>query len=176
MVEVPGPSSGRPSDGDARRPWRSNRRALLAGGALALLAGCGEEEEVVAAPADVMLRQLAAERELAAATVSGPGAETAREVSARANERAERLAAAVSAEGGRPHDAPQPPSERVSPEEAIARGPAAIVAHVVALPSLAGRELRELGAELVVGAAGDTALLSDALGMPVEDPFPGTPQ
>jgi hypothetical protein len=64
----------------------------------------------------------------------------------------------------------------VPPEEAVARGQAAIVAHVVALPSLAGRELRELGAELVTGAAGDTALLSDALGIPVEEAFPGTPQ
>ena len=155
------------------------RRALLAGGAAALLVGCGEEEEVVAAPADAMLRQLAAERELAAAMpigVSGDAADTAREVSARARDRAERLAAAVAAEGGRPHDAPQPPDERVPPEEAVARGQAAIVAHVVAMPSLAGRELRELGAELVAGAAGDTALLSDALGIPVEDPFPGTPQ
>jgi hypothetical protein len=149
---------------------------LLAGGAVALLAGCGEEEEVAAAPADALLRQLAAERELAAATVSGPGARTAREVSARARARAARLAAAVAAEGGRPHDAPQPPAERVPPEEAVARGQAAIVAHVVALPSLAGRELRELGAELVTGAAGDTALLSDALGIPVEEAFPGTPQ
>jgi hypothetical protein len=152
------------------------RRALLAGGALALLAGCGEEEEVVASPADAMLRQLAAERELAAIRVSGEAAETGQEVAARARDRAGRLAAAVAAEGGRPHDAPQPPDERVSPEEAIARGEAAIEAHVVALPSLAGPELRKLGAELVVGAAGDTALLSDALGMPVQDPFPGTPQ
>jgi hypothetical protein len=149
---------------------------LLAGGAVALLAGCGEEEEVAAAPADALLRQLAAERELAAATVSGPGARTAREVSARARARAARLAAAVAAEGGRPHDAPQPPAERVPLEEAVARGQAAIVAHVVALPSLAGRELRELGAELGTGAAGDTALLSDALGIPVEEAFPGTPQ
>jgi hypothetical protein len=156
-----------------------SRRLFLAGGAAALLAGCGEEEEVVASPADAMLRQLAAERELAAAMpagVSGDAAKTARQVSARARERAEKLAAAVAAEGGRPHDAPQPPDERVSPKEAVARGQAAIEAHVVALPSLAGRELRELGAELVSGAAGDTALLSDALGMPVEDPFPGTPQ
>jgi hypothetical protein len=155
------------------------RRVLLAGGAVALLAGCGEEEEVVASPADAMLRQLAAERDLAAAIptgASGDAADTARKVSARARERAARLAAAVAAEGGRPHDASQPPDERVPPEEAVARGQAAIVAHVVALPSLAGRELRVLGAELVTGAAGDTALLSDALGIPVEDPFPGTPQ
>jgi hypothetical protein len=157
-----------------------SRRLFLAGGAAALLAaGCGEEDEAVAAPADALLRQLAAERELAAATpvgVTGDAADTAREVATRARDRAARLAAAVAAEGGRPHDAPQPPDERVSPEEAVARGQAAIVAHVVALPSLPGRDLRKLGAEMVIGAAGDTALLSDALGMPVADPFPGTPQ
>jgi hypothetical protein len=155
------------------------RRTLLAGGAVALLAGCGEEDEPVARPADALLRQLAAERALAAAAptgVSGLAADTAREVSARARDRAARLAAAVAAEGGRPHDAAQPSDERVAPEEAVARGQAAIVAHVVALPSLAGRELRKLGAELVTGAAGDTALLSDALGIPVEEPFPGTPR
>jgi hypothetical protein len=28
----------------------------------------------------------------------------------------------------------------------------------------------------VAGAAGDTALLADALGIPVHDPFPGTPR
>jgi hypothetical protein len=159
------------------------RRSLLAGGAVVLLSGCGEEEEhVVAAPADALLRQLAAERALAAATArpprgtSGPAADTVREISTRARERAARLAAAVSAEGGRPHDAPQPADERVVPGEAVARAQAAIVAHVVALPSLTGRDLRRLGAELVNGAAADTALLSDALGIPVDDPFPGTPR
>lgn len=158
------------------------RRALLAGGAVVLLAGCGEEEDVVAAPADALLRQLAAERALAAATArpprgtSGPAADTVREISTRARDRAARLAAAVSAEGGRPHDAPQPPDERVAPGEAVSRAQAAIVAHVVALPSLTGRDLRRLGAELVNGAAADTALLSDALGIPVDDPFPGTPR
>ena len=158
------------------------RRALLAGGAVALLAGCGEEEDDVAAPADALLRQLAAERALAAATarpprgVTGPEADTVREISTRARERAAKLAAAVSAEGGRPHVAPQPPDERVAAPEAVSRAQAAIVAHVVALPSLAGRDLRRLAAELVTGAAGDTALLSDALGLPVEDAFPGTPR
>ena len=157
------------------------RRALLAGGAVALLAGCGEEDDVVAAPADAMLRELAAERALVAATGEVPrgappdAAGTVREVSRRAGERARKLAAAVAAEGGRPHDAPQAAAERVDAQEALARAQAAIVAHVVALPSLAGRELRRLGADLVAGAAADTALLSDALGLPVDDPFPGTP-
>ena len=157
------------------------RRTLLAGGALALLAGCGEEEDVVAAPADALLRQLAAERALVAATAEVPtgappaAADTVREVSERSRERARKVAAAVAAEGGRPHDAPQPAAERVDAREALARAQAAIVAHVVALPSLSGRELRLLGGDLVAGAAADTALLSDALGLPVHDPFPGTP-
>jgi hypothetical protein len=160
-----------------------SRRGLLAGGAVALLAaGCGEEEEVVAAPADALLRQLAAERALVAATGELPrgapraAAGTVREVSAHAQERAQELAAAVAAEGGRPHDAPQPAAERVDAREAVSRAQAAIVAHVVALPSLAGRDLRRLGADLVAGAAADTAVLSDALGLPVDDPFPGTPE
>jgi hypothetical protein len=158
------------------------RRALLAGGALALLAGCGEEVDVVAAPADALLRQLAAERALVAATGELPrgappaAANTVRLVSAEAAERARKLAAAVSAEGGRPHDAPQPAAERVDAEEALTRAEAAITAHVVALPSLAGRELRLLGADMVAGAAADTARLSDALGTPVHDAFPGTPE
>ena len=128
-----------------------------------------------------MLRQLAAERALVAATGELPtgapraASETVRRVSERARERARKLAAAVAAEGGRPHDAPQAAAERVDAQEALARAQAAIVAHVVALPSLAGRELRRLGADLVAGAAADTALLSDALGLPVGDAFPGTP-
>jgi hypothetical protein len=158
------------------------RRGLVAGGAVALLAGCGEEEQAVTAPADALLRQLAAEWALAAATARLPrGAprEAAGQVdliSTRARARAAEIARAVAAEGGRPQDAPEQPAERVAAEEALARAQAAIVAHVVALPSLHGRPLRSLGASLVVGAAGDTALLSDALGMPVDDPFPGTPR
>ena len=182
MVEVPGPSSGRPLDRDARPPWRATRRALFAGGAVALLAaGCGEEEDVVAAPADALLGELAAERALAAATGSLPegaprsATSVVRQVSTRARARATKVAAAISAEGGRPHDAPAQPAERVRADEAVARAQAAIVAHVAALPSLAGRDLRDLAAELVTGSAADTALLSDALRMPVEDPFPGTP-
>ncbi len=185
MVGVPGASSGRGGwdESDARHPWRASRRALLAGGAVALLAaGCGEEEDVVAAPADAMLRQLAAERSLVAATGELPrgapaaAADTVRLVSVEAAERARKLAAAISAEAGRPHDAPQPAAERVDAQEAVARAEAATVAHVVALPSLAGRELRLLGADLVAGAAADSARLSDAFGTPVHDPFPGTPE
>jgi hypothetical protein len=170
VVEVPGPSSGRGGwdEFDARLPWRATRRALLAGSAVALLvAGCGEEDEAVTAPADALRRQLAAERALAAATARLPGPE-AQEISTRARERAAKLVAEV----GEPPD--EPAAQRVAAEEAVALAQAAIVAHVVALPSLTG-ELRELGAEMVAGAAGDTALLADALGVAYHDAFPGTP-
>jgi hypothetical protein len=157
-----------------------SRRALLAGGALALLAGCGEEDEVDAAPADALLRQLAAESALAAATAELPSgaprsaAKVVREVHARARGRAQTLLDVARAERGDPPAAP--PDARVAAEDAVTRAQAAIVAHVVALPSLAGRELRALGAEMVTGAAADAALLGDALGVPVHDPFPGTPR
>jgi hypothetical protein len=158
-----------------------SRRGFLAGGAVALLAGCGEEDVVVVRPADAMRRQLAAEQALAAATAQLPrsaprsAADTVRKVSERAEERARKLAVALSAEGGPPEYTIEA-VERVDAAEAVARAQAAIVAHVVALPDLAGRELRLLGGDLVAGAAADTALLSDALGLPVDDPFPGTPR
>jgi hypothetical protein len=146
-----------------------------------LLAGCGEEEDVTPPASEALLSQLAAESALAAATSSLPAGAprsagpTVREISARASRRAETVAAAAADEGA-PATFEIEPAERVDAAEAVARGRAAIVAHVVALPSLTGRELRQLGAEMVTGAAADTALLSDALGLPVEDSFPGTPQ
>ena len=153
------------------------RRSLLAATGLALLAtGCGEEGNVVARPDDALQRQLEAESALAAATGQMPAgapraaADTVREVSARSQARVRRLAAALSKEGYEIAKA-----ERVGAEQAVALAQAAIVAHVVAMPSLTGPELRRLGADLVAGAAADTAVLSDALGNPVHDAFPGTP-
>jgi hypothetical protein len=146
------------------------RRTLLAAGAVAVLAGCGEEEQPAPA-SEALLRSLAAERALAA-TSSGP--ELVRRVAARARERADLLAAAVSAEGGRPHDAPAPAAGEAAPEEIVARGRAALDAHVAALPSLEGAELRGLGADLVSGAAADVAVLGDALDVPVAGAFPGS--
>ena len=135
-----------------------DRRALLAGGAAALLAGCGEEDEPAAPrPADVLLRSLAAERALAAAA--------SRRVAARARERAQRRAAAGSEQGGAPHDAPAP-AEGGDAEAAVR---AALVAHVDSLPKLPG-SLRALAGEMIVGAAADLAVLTGEA-----EPFPGTP-
>jgi hypothetical protein len=137
------------------------RRALLAAGTLAVLAGCGkEDEEPAATPADALLPSLAAERGFGAAVAS-------RRIAARSRERAEQIAAAISAAGGRPHDAP------AGDGDASELGRAALVAHVAVLPALEGRELRGLGAELVAGAAADVAVLGDELGEQAVDPFPG---
>jgi len=136
----------------------------VAAGALAVLAGCGkEDEEPAATPADALLPSLAAERGFGAAVAS-------RRIAARSRERAEQIAAAISAAGGRPHDAPAP----VGAGDASELGRAALVAHVAVLPALVGRELRGLGAELVAGAAADVAVLGDELGEQAVDPFPGS--
>jgi hypothetical protein len=136
----------------------------VAAGALAVLAGCGkEDEEPTATPADALLPSLAAERGFGAAVAS-------RRIAARSRERAGQIAAAISAAGGRPHDAPAPAGDG-DPDEL---GRAALVAHVAVLPALEGRELRGLGAELVAGAAADVAVLGDELGEQAVDPFPGS--
>ena len=93
---------------------------------------------------------------------------------ARALARAARLARALSAAGGRPHDAPLPPREAAAADQMLARGRAALAAHVAALPSLTSRDQRRLTAELVSDSAADVAVLGDAFEMPVSDPFPGT--
>ena len=151
------------------------RRGLLAASALAVIAGCAEDEEAEPASAtSALLASLAAERALAAATASGRP--VVRDVSARARERARRLAAAVSAAGGRPHDAPEPAPGDPSSGEIVARGQAALAAHVAALPSLEGREQRMLAADLVAGAAADAAVLADTFDLAAADAFPGTPR
>jgi hypothetical protein len=140
------------------------RRSLMAAGALAVLAGCAkEDEEPAAMPADALLPSRAAERAFGAAVSS-------RRIAVRSRERAGQIAAAISAAGGRPHDAPAP----AGGGDAVELGRAALVAHVTVLPALEGRELRGLGAELVAGAAADVAVLEDELGEPAVDPFPGS--
>jgi hypothetical protein len=139
------------------------RRRLLAAGAVAVLAGCGEEEGPAPA-SEVLLRSLAAERALAAATTGG-GRMRAR-VAERARERAQRIASALSAEGGRPHDVPAGGGGG----DPVELGRAAVAAHIAALPSLAGPERRRLGADLVAGAAADVAVLGEH-GL---DAFPGS--
>jgi hypothetical protein len=131
-------------------------------GAVAVLAGCGEEDEGAAAlPSDVLLPSLAAERALAAAASSDFP-----RVAARARERARRLAAVVAAGRRRPRDAPAP----ADAGDPVERGREALTAHIAALPGLGERALRRLGAELVVGVAEDVAVMSDE----ALEAFPGS--
>jgi hypothetical protein len=147
----------------------SRRTLLVAGGAALLAAGCGKDAQPPSASAaEVMLRQLAAERALAHDLRGARGLE--RRIAARSAQRARRLAQAISAQGGSPHDT-RTPDTPPDPAAAAGRARVALVAHVTALPSLAG-ELRALGADLVSQTAADAALL----GSPPDDAFPGTPR
>jgi hypothetical protein len=124
------------------------RRALLLGGGAALVAaGCGKDEVVGPPPATQNER-----------------------IRLRALDRARRLASAVSAAGGGPHDVRAPdtaPDASAAPK----RAQAALEAHVSALPSLTGSD-RALGTDLVAASAADAALL----GAPgTGSAFPGTP-
>jgi hypothetical protein len=144
-----------------------SRRALLVGSGAILLAGCGKDDEAPPPdPAQVMLGELAAERALAHDLRGSSGLE--RRIAARSIARARRLASAIAAAGRDPHEAPEPDT---APEPAAAalRARTALERHVTALPTLTG-DLREMGADLVAGAAADAALL----GSPSEA-FPGTP-
>jgi hypothetical protein len=136
-----------------------SRRALLAGGAVLVLGGCGEDEEPPAS--DAVLAALAAERAFGAAASGSP------RIAERSRERSQQLAAALSEAGGRPHDAPAPSDGGGDP---IQLGRAALTAHIAALPELD----RRLGADLVTGAAADVAVLGDARGRHAVDPFPGS--
>jgi C4-dicarboxylate-specific signal transduction histidine kinase len=144
------------------------RRALLALGGATLLAGCGKDQKpALLSAVDVMRGELTAERALAHDLAGASGLEG--RIAARSADRARRLAAAISSQGGDPHEAPEPGSEP-DPAAAAGRARAALEAHVTALPSLTG-DLRSLGADLVSESAADLALL----GAP-PDAFPGTPR
>jgi hypothetical protein len=157
------------------------RRGLLAAGGLALLAGCGKDDAAAPLPTagDALLRQLAAERSLAAALdgLDAPpaGRETVRRLAARADARVERLAAAVSAEGGRPHDAPAPEGGAAGPDAAIDRSRAALEAHVEGIQWLGGDELRRLGSRMVTESATDLTVLGGVFGTSTTEAFPGVP-
>jgi hypothetical protein len=161
-----------------------SRRALLVAGGAVLFAACGKDEAERAAPppaADALRLQLAAERELVSRLVLMPMITPRRDqrlvadLSVRAGRRARRVAAALSAAGGRPHDVPQAKASRPNLAAALTASRKALTAHVTALPGMSGRELRALGADLVAESAADLALLGDVFGARSEGPFPGTP-
>jgi len=145
-----------------------DRRGFLLAGGAALLAGCGNDDETPPpAASQVMLGQLAGERALAHALSGASGLR--RRIAVRSADRARRLASAIAAAGGAPHDAPAPDSPP-DPGAAAARARTALARHVAALPSLTG-DLRALGADLVAGSAADAALLAGRA-----EAFPGMPR
>jgi hypothetical protein len=164
-------------------PATLDRRRLLAAGALAALAGCGKDQAAPVPPpaVDALTRQLAAERALMGALMvlpeRAPRADRAlvRRLFERSRERTRRLAVAARAEGGRLYDAPLRDDVTEDPEVVVQRARAAVVAHVQAMPSLRGRELRRLGAGLVTDSAADLALLGAVFGSHRAEAFPGTP-
>ena len=108
---------------------------------------------------------------LAARTQVSPERALLRRIAARADGRAGRAAAALHFAGGSSRGAAEPDEPVGDP---LARGRAALEAHVVAMPSLSG-ELRELGVFLVEGSAADLAVLEAVLGTVSGNAFPGTP-
>ena len=152
-----------------------SRRALLLAGGATILAGCGKEKAAAEPPpvTEVLLRSVAAERALSVAARLQESSDRAllQRIARRAADRAGRAAAALSAAGGRPHDAPEP----AAADDPLERGRAALEAHVAALPSLSGRDQRDLGAFLVEESAADLAVLEDVLASASGNAFPGTP-
>jgi hypothetical protein len=153
------------------------RRALLAAGSSALLAGCGKDlaDDAPVPPAEEALaRGLEAERALAAALdglpVRGDDRALVRRLAARSAERARRIAAAA----GLAAAAPGGDAGGGDPAAAADRARAALAAHVEALPSLARGELRGLGTDLVVESAQDLAMIGAVFRLETVEAFPGT--
>jgi len=155
----------------------TRRGLLLAGvaGGATIVAGCGKDE-VAAAPSasEVLRRVVRAENALALAvrTQAAPERALLERIAERADGRAGIVIPVLQRLGG-------PRAEVLELDEPVGdpleRGRAALEAHVTALPSLSGRELRDLGAFLVEGCAADLALLESVLGPVSGDAFPGTP-
>jgi hypothetical protein len=155
-----------------------SRRALLAAGGAALLAGCGKDE--AAKPAlsatDVMREQLTAERSLGATLAvlrESDGRALLGRLAGRSRRRAGILAASLSSLGAPHHDTGEPHGS-AEPAEALRLGHAALERYVTGLPAQTG-QLRTLGTDLVAESAADLALLGSLYGAAPETPFPGTP-
>jgi hypothetical protein len=144
------------------------RRALLGAGALALLAGCGPQEEPPVDVSAVLSEQLRLTQ-----AVAGAYSGVAGEGGADARRRAERLETALRAAGGTPRPAPQ---GATGVEAALAAEQAALRGHVAAVGVLKQPEYRELLAGLIAdAAAAESALLTTLERPPAPTAFPGQP-
>jgi hypothetical protein len=146
------------------------RRALLASGSVALLAGCGATKARGEDTATLLAQQLQAAQVTAAAFAGLRGVEGLR---ARARARVRRLEAALRAAGGQPRPEPDAAASS-SLALALDAESAALRAHVAATGRTFDRSVRALLADLVVDTAQDEALLARRLGRdPLATAFPG---
>jgi hypothetical protein len=144
------------------------RRALFGAGAVALLAGCGSQEEPEADAGKVLSEQLRATQAVAAAYAGVAG-----EGRVNAEARVARLEAAVRDAGATPRPAP---SAATGVEAALAAEQAALRAHVAAVGELEAPEYRELLSGLIAdAAAGESALLTVLKRPAAPSAFPGQP-
>ncbi|WP_157592265.1 hypothetical protein [Solirubrobacter soli] len=144
------------------------RRALLGAGALALLAGCGPQEEPPADASAVLSEQLRLTQAVADAYsgVAGEGG-------VGASRRVEKLEAALRAAGGTP---PRVASGATGVEAALAAEQAALRGHVAAVGELEDPTYRELLAGLIADAAASESALLTMLKRPAAPTaFPGQP-
>jgi hypothetical protein len=153
------------------------RRALLGAGAVALLAGCGPQEEAEVVPAEVLSEQLRAEEQVVAAYVALSGlpldaGARASELRTGASARIDRLEAA----GAKPSGAPVDPPATPGLEAALEAERRALRAHVQALGQLRDPKWSELlGGLITSSAAHETALLKLLERPPLPSAFPGQP-
>jgi hypothetical protein len=147
------------------------RRALLGAGALALLAGCGPEEEPEVDAGQVLVEQLRLTRVVADAYrgVTGGGR-------ANAQARAKRIEAVLARNGLHGRAYTMTVGDTGSPEAALAAEHDALRGHVAAVGQLEDRVYRELLAGLIADAAAAEAELLTTLDQPATTTaFPGEP-
>jgi hypothetical protein len=152
------------------------RRALLAGGGAALLAGCGAQKETVVAPADLLGRSLRAETHVAAAYAVLSTTDRARvgRLAASASARRQSLRAAFESAGGT--SAPAAATSGGGLGAVLRAEQAALRAHVAGVGLTTDQNLRDLLAGLVAGSAGSAAALMALVSRdPVYVAFPGEP-
>ena len=147
------------------------RRALFGAGALALLAGCGPEEEPKVDAGAVLSEQ---QRLTARVVESYKGVPLAGALKANAEARVRRLDAVLERFPGTSAEFEKEPETGL--EAALAAESAALRAHVAAVGQLEAREYRELLASLVSdAAASQSALLLRLNRPPAPTAFPGQP-
>jgi hypothetical protein len=149
------------------------RRALLGAGAVALFAGCGPEEEPKVDVEAVLSEQMDA---LQAVLGAYDGVPLTGALRASAEERIDRIAAALEPFRGDGPSAAAAAQGGTGRQAALDAETAALRAHVAAVGQLEAREYRELLAGLIIDAASNQSALLILIGRPpAPTAFPGQP-